>query len=246
MRWPGVATSCNNLGMIVFLVPLWIIGGGGAAILGVAAASDNPRIVRAGRIGFALLLALDLFAGALVFAIGQDNPNPADNTTRSMWWLFAFAGGIPLAFVSGLAVRRGYVGHRLVLWSAVLLTAGLYLTFPFAFTPAGKELRGLGRFEHGHHAIDVLVLLLPSLILLAAEAFRGHVSTDEPTIVELLRRSPRRVVVALMIVVLALLWFGAANSTGFFLGLAVLLVGGGLVVGLRSRATVRRIRRDLE
>jgi hypothetical protein len=232
--------------VVAFLFGLWIMGGAGAAILGVAVAADNPRIVRAGRVGFAVLLAVDLFAGAVIFAIGQSNSNPDYNTTRSMWWLFALAGGIPLAFVSGALVRRGYARHRLVLWSAVILTAALYLTFPLAFTPADQELRGLGRFEHGHHAIDVVVLLLPSLILLAAEVFRGHASTDQPAIPALLRRAPRRYVVGVAIVLLAALWFAGASSSGFGLGLGVLLLGGGLIVGLRSRAAVRRVRRDLK
>lgn len=232
--------------MVAFLFVLWIIGGAGAAFLGVAVAADNPRIARAGRVGFAVLLAVDLFAGAVIFAIGQSNPNPDYNTTRSMWWLFAIAGGIPLAFVSGVLVRRGYVGHRLVLWSAVLLTAALYLTFPFAFTPADQELRGLGRFEHGHHAIDVVVLLLPSLILLVDEVFRAPESTDQPTMLALLRRAPRRYVIGVAIVVLVALWFVGASSSGFWLGLGVLVLVGSLIVGLRSRATVQRVRRDLK
>jgi hypothetical protein len=231
--------------VVGFLFVLWIIGGAGAAILSVVVASDNPRIVRAGRVGFAVLLAIELFAGAVIFAIGQSNPNPDYNTTQSMWWLFAIAGGIPLAFVSGLLVRRGYVGHRLVLWSAVLLTAALYLAFPFGFIPADQELQGLGRFEHGHHAIDVVVLLLPSLILLVSEVSRGDEQTDQPTIVALLRRAPRRYVIGVAIFVVGVVVAVGVSSSVFWLGLGALVLAGGLIVGMRSRAAVRRVRRDL-
>ena len=152
----------------------------------------------------------------------------------------------PLAFVSGLAVRRGYVGHQLVLWSAVLLTAALYLAFPIGFTPAHQDLQGLGSFEHGHPALDVALLLLPSLILLFAEAYRGEELADQPTIVALIRRAPRRYVIGVAIVLLAFLWFVGASPTAFWLGVGVLLLGGGVVVGVRSRAKVRRMRHGLE
>jgi hypothetical protein len=232
--------------VVGFLVGLWIIGGAGAAILGVAVAADNPRIVRAGRIGFALLLAADLFAGAAVFAIGQSNSNPAYNTTQSMWWLFALAGGIPLAFVSGFLVRRAYVGHRLVLWSAVSLTAALWLVFPLAFTPAFQELRGLGRFAHTHHALDVVVLLLPSVILLVAELFRHAVSADQPTIPALLRRAPRRITLGVVLGVVVVVWLAGASSTAFWLAIGTLLLVGGVIVGLKNRAAVRQVRHDLK
>jgi hypothetical protein len=230
----------------VFLIALWLVGLAGAGVVSVAVGNDNPRIVRAGRVGFAVLLAVELFAAALIFTVGQSNPNPDYNTTRSMWWLFALAGGVPVALVSGLAVRRGYVGHRLVLWSAVLLTAALYLAFPVAFIPADQKLQGLGRFEHGHHALDVVVLLLPSLILLGAEVFRGSETTDEPTIPALFRSVPRRTAAGVALVLLFVLWFAGASSSGLVLGLGAIILGGGVVLGLRSRAQVRRVRRDLE
>jgi hypothetical protein len=229
-----------------FVVGLWLVGGAGAGILSVAVASENPRIVRAGRIGFAVLLAIELFAGATILAIGQSNPNSDADTTQSMWWLFALAGGIPLAFASGFLVRRGYAGHRLVLWAAVTLTAALWLVFPFAFTPAGRDLQGLGRFAHTHDALDVLILLLPSLILLVAELFRHDASTDQPTIPVLIRRAPRRFTVGLVIAVVAVVWAAGASSTAFWLVVGVLVLVGGLVVGFRNRATVRRMQRDLK
>ncbi len=232
--------------MTGFVVLLWIVGGAGAGVLSVVVGAENPRIVRAGRIGFALLLAVDLFLAALILAIGTSNGDPAGNTTRSMWWMFVIGGGIPLAFVSGFAVRRGFVGHRLALWSAVLLTAALYLVFPFAFTPAGQELQGLGRFAHANRAIAVVILLLPSLIILGSEMLRRDEATDEPSLMELLRRAPRRYVAGFALAALVLIWFAAANALGFVLVLAVLILGGGIFVGLRSRATVRRMRRDLE
>ena len=211
----------------------------------MAVANDNPRIVRAGRVGFAVLLAVELFVAAVVFAVGQSNPSHA-YTTRSVWWLLVVAGWIPVTVVSGLAVRRGYAGHRLVLWSTVVLTASLYVAFPFGFTPADHELRGLGRFAHGHHAIDVVVLLVPSLILLGAEVLRGQEQTDEPTIAALLRRAPRGAVVGIATVLLVLLFLAGAAGTVPVIALGVLLLGGGLIVGLRSHAAMRRVRRDLE
>jgi hypothetical protein len=232
--------------VVGFLFVLWMIGGAGAGVLSAVVRSDNPRIVRVGRVGFAVLLAVDLFLAALVFYIGQSNSSPDGNTTQSMWWLFALAGGVPLAFVSGLVVRRGYVGHQLALWSAVALTAALYLAFPLGFIPTGQELTGLGRFEHTHHALDVALLLLPSLILLVSEVFRGEEQTDQPTIVALLRRVPRRYVIGVVVAVLVFLWFAGASTPVFWIGVGALLLGGGVVVGLRSRATVRRMRHGLK
>ncbi len=231
--------------MASFVVVLWLIGLAGAGVITVAVVSDNPRIVRLGRIGFAALLAVELFAGVVVFTIGQANASPGLRTTQSMWWLFALGGGVPLAFASGLIVRRGFAGHRLVLWSAVTLTAALWLVFPFAFTPAGQELQGLGRFVHTHHALTIVALLLPSLIVLVGELFRGGEMTDAPTIATVIRRAPRRVTIGIAVGVVALIWVVGVSATVFWLTVAVVLVVGGVIVGLKSRAEVREVHHDL-
>ena len=232
--------------MAGFLVGLWIVGGAGAGLLSVVVGSDNSRVVRAGRIGFALLLAVELFAGAVIFAIGQSNENPDYNTTQSMWWLFALGGGVPLAFVSGFLVRRGFTGRRFELTTAVLTTALLWLAFPLGFIAATQPLTGLGGWAHGHHVADVVVLLIPTLILLVAEALRGLEPTDQPTLLELLRNAPRRIVLGVAIFVLAVVWASGARTYEFWLAVGASLLVGGIIVGVRNRAKVLRIRRDLD
>ena len=148
---------------------LWAAGGFPAIILGEIMRVDRAWVIRAARIAFALLLGADLLLAAVFFSVGTSNPDQRLNATRSIWWLTIILGGIPLALVSGIAVRRGYRGHRLVLAVACLATAALYLLFPFGFVPAGHELTRLGRFEHEHHWIDILVLLIPTFFLLANE-----------------------------------------------------------------------------
>ena len=61
--------------------------------------------------------------------------------------------------------------HCVVFWLAggVLLSAALYAAFPLGYEPSGRRLHGLARFEHLHHALDVVALLIPALVLLAAE-----------------------------------------------------------------------------
>src|SRR5947208_5369536 len=104
--------------MAALFVWLWVIGGFPAAVLGEVVRADSPRIARAGRIAFALLLWLDLLVAALVLSVGADAPT--SHMTRGLWWFTAIAAGIPLALVSGSAVRRGYSGHRVVLAIATL------------------------------------------------------------------------------------------------------------------------------
>jgi hypothetical protein len=163
-------------------VLLWFAGGIPVAILSEVVRAESPRLARAARIAFALLLGVDLLLAALAFSAGNSNPDARFHATRSIWWLTVVAGGIPLALVSGRAVRRGYVGHRLVLAGATLLTAALYLAFPFGYVPAGDKLTGLGRFAHEHHALGIVILLLPTLILLADELRRKREVTrpDSP------------------------------------------------------------------
>jgi hypothetical protein len=200
-----------------------------------------------GRIGFAALLAVELYAGALVFAIGRSNQDSSSRTTQSMWWLFALAGGIPLAFVSGALVRRGFTGHRLVLWSAVTLTAALWLVFPLAFTASAREARGgLGHFVHTHHALDVVVLLLPSLIVLVAELFRHDSSADQPTIPALIRHAPRRFTIGIALALVAVVWAVGASGNAFWIVVGSLLLVGGVIVALRNRVTVRQMQRGLK
>ena len=148
---------------------LWLAGGIPAVILGELMRLERPWVLRGARIGFAVVLAADLLFAAVAFSVGTSNPDENLRATRSTWWLTVILGGIPLAIVSGLAVRRGYTGHRLALVAATLTTAVLFLAFPFGFIPADRPLTGLGRFEHDHHTLDLVVLLIPTLILLADE-----------------------------------------------------------------------------
>jgi hypothetical protein len=151
---------------------LWLAGGIPAVILGEIMRVENAWILRAARIAFALLLSADLLFAAVAFAVGTSNPDENLRATRSIWWLTVILGGVPLAIVSGLAVRRGYTGHRFALIAATLTTAVLFVAFPFGFVPADQPLTGLGRFEHEHHALDIAILLIPALILLTDELRR--------------------------------------------------------------------------
>ena len=149
---------------------LWLVGGFPAIILGEIMRVERPWILRAARIAFALLLGVDLLLAALVFTVGNSDPDARLRATRSIWWLTVILGGIPLALVSGWAVRRGYTGRRRpALVAATLTMAALYVAFPLGFFPVGRQLTGLGRFEHEHHALDIAILLIPTLILLVNE-----------------------------------------------------------------------------
>ena len=153
--------------MAAVFIGLWIAGGFPAGILGEVVQAESPRTRRAGRIAFAFLLWIDLLLAALVLAVGADAPT--SHMTRGLWWFTIIVAGIPLALVSGLAVRRGYAGHRLALAAATLTTAALYVVFPFAFIPVGQPLTGLGRWVHDHHLLGIAILLIPTLILLVNE-----------------------------------------------------------------------------
>jgi hypothetical protein len=131
--------------------------------------AERQWILTTARVAFALLLGGDLLLAAVAFAVGNANADLRMNATRGIWWMTVLLGGIPLALVSGLAVRRGYTGRRLALVVATLLAAGLYLAFPLGFVPRDRPLTGLGRFEHAHHELDIAILLVPTLILLANE-----------------------------------------------------------------------------
>jgi hypothetical protein len=177
-RRPAEAVTQSRQVSALFVF-LWFAGGIPVAILSEVVKADSPRIARAGRVAFALLLGADLLLAAAAFSAGNSNPDARLHATRSIWWLTVVAGGIPLALVSGRAVRRGYVGHRLVLAGAAVLTAALYLVFPLGFVPSGEKLTGLGRFAHEHHALGIAVLLVPSLILLADELRRKRQAEPE-------------------------------------------------------------------
>lgn len=156
----------------VLFVLLWFAGGIPVAILSEVVRAESPRLVRAARIAFALLLGLDLLLAAVFFSIGNSSPDTRLHATRSIWWVTVVLGGIPLALISGRSVRRAYPGHKLVLAAASLLTAVLYLAFPLGFQPSGQELTGIGRFAHDQHALGIAILFIPSLILLADELRR--------------------------------------------------------------------------
>jgi len=244
-RFPSGRSPCDSGFVAFFFFVLLMFGFATAGVLSVIVRSDNPRVVGLGRTMFAFVPGAALLIAAGVFSVANTGANNELTATRSIWWLTVVAGGIPFAAIAGIAVRRGYAGRRrLELALALLVTAALFFAFPLGFIP-GPPLTGLGLWEHTHHALDVVVLLVPTLILLGAEVLRGREQTDAPTLVALVRSVPRRWVVTTLIVVLVGLWFAGAGNSAVFIGLAVLIVGGWLIAAVKSRSAVRRIRRDI-
>jgi hypothetical protein len=233
--------------MVWLFAVLWIAGGVPAAILSEVVRAESPRTRRKGRIAFAFLLGFDLLLAALVLSIGADAST--GSMTRGIWWLTVVLGGIPLALVSGLAVRRGYAGHRLALATATLTTAALYVVFPLSFVPSGKQLTGLGRWDHDHRLLGIAILFIPTLILLATE-LRWKEATPEPdpggpSLRSRIGAIPRSYVVGTGVFILLLIWLAGTNSAGMLIGLGVVLVGSALFLLYRDRALTRDARREL-
>jgi hypothetical protein len=229
-------------------VLLWIVGGIPAAILSEVVRAESPRTRRAGRIAFAFLLWIDLLLAALVLAVGADAPTSP--MSRGGWWVTIIVGGIPLALVSGLAVRRGYPGHhRLALAAATLTTAALYVVFPLAVIPIGQPLTGLGRWVHEHHLLGIAILFIPTLILLTNELLWRQEATPDPepgpTLRSRMRAIPRRYIVGTGVLALLLIWVAGTNNSGMLVGLGAVFVGTALFLWYRDRAIMRDVRRDL-
>jgi hypothetical protein len=234
--------------MAALFIGLWIAGGIPAAILGEVVQAESARTRKAGRIAFAFLLWIDLLIAALVLAVGADAPT--GHMTRSLWWFTIIVGGIPLALVSGLAVLRGYAGHRVVLAAATLTTAALYVVFPLAFIPVGQPLTGLGRWVHDHHLLGLAILFIPTLILLVNELRWNEEATPEPepggpSFRSRIGAIPRRYIVGTGVLVLLLIWLAGTNSSGMLVGLGVVFVGTAMFLWYRDRAILRGVRRDL-
>jgi hypothetical protein len=234
--------------MAVLFIGLWIAGGIPAVVLGEVVRAESPRTRRAGRIAFAFLLGIDLLLVALVLAVGADAPT--SHMTRGLWWFTTIVGGIPLALVSGLAVRRGYAGHRLVLAAATLATAALYVGFPLAFIPVGQPLTGLGRWVHDNHLLGLAILFIPTLILLANELRWKEEATPAPepggpSFRSRIGALPRRYIVGTAVLALLLIWLAGTNSSGMLVGLGVVFAGTALFLWYRDRAIMRGVRRDL-
>ena len=235
--------------MAALFIWLWVVGGFPAAVLGEVVQSETPRIARTGRIAFAFLLWVDLLIAAVVFSVGADAPTSP--MSASLWWFTVIAAGIPLALVSGLAVRRGYTGrHRPVLAAASLVTAGLYVVFPLGFVPVTKQLTGLGLWEHEHRLLGLAIFLIPTVILLADELTRKNevLPEQEQPAADLApraRRLPRRYLIGGGLFLVMLVWMAGTNGAGLVLGLGVLFIAGALFLWHKERVTMRTLRRDL-
>jgi hypothetical protein len=234
--------------MAALFIGLWIAGGFPAGVLGEVVQADSARTRRAGRIAFAFLLWIDLLVAALVLAVGADAPT--SHMTEGLWWFTIIVAGIPLALVSGLAVRRGYAGRHLpALAAAVFTTAALYVAFPLAFIPYGQPLTGLGRWVHEHHLLGIAILFIPTLILLVNELLWNEEATPAPAPGPTLRSRigaiPRRYIVGTAVLLLLLIWLAGTNSSGMLVGLGVVFVGTALFLWYRDRAILRGVRRDL-
>ena len=235
--------------MAALFIWLWVIGGFPAAVLGEVVQSETPRIARAGRIAFAFLLWVDLLIAAVVFSVGADAPTSP--MSQSLWWFTVIAAGIPLAIVSGIAVRRGYTGrHRPVLAAASLVTAGLYVVFPLGFVPVTEQPTGLALWEHQHHLLGLAILLIPTVILLVDELTRENevVPRQEQPAADVAPRSrgiPRRYLIGGGLFIVMLIWMAGTNGAGLLLGLGVLFVAAVLFLWHKERVTMRTLRRDL-
>jgi hypothetical protein len=236
--------------MSALFVWLWILGGPPAAVLSEVVRAESPRIRRAGRIAFALLLGFDLLLAAVVLSVGADAPTA--HMTRSLWWFTVVVAGIPLALVSGFAVRRGYTGHRLSLVVATLTTAALYVVFPLAFVPESQPLTGLARFAHDHHLLGIAVLLIPTLILLAnelrwKEEAAPRLESPRQSLRARIGMIPRRNLIGAGALVLGLIWTVGANGSGMVLiGVGLVVVGLALFAWQWHRTVMRSVLRDLE
>jgi hypothetical protein len=224
---------------------IWIFGGGAVAVLGEVMRAENPRTVRVARIAFAFLLWADLLFAAIMLSIG--NAAAGSHGTPGLWWFTVIAAGIPLAFVSGIAVRRAYRGrHRLALIAATLTTAALYVAFPLAFTSVGKHPTGLGLWVHEHHLISIAILFVPTLILLVDELTRKGEAVPQPA------SEPRdfqfrgRGVLGVAALLVFLVWMIGTNGSGMLLGLGLVLVGLAIFLWRWNRSVMRAVRRDLK
>ena len=221
---------------------IWFVGLFLAGCLNVGARSENGRILRARRVAFAFVLAIQLLLVTSIY-VGANT-----NFQGGLWWVIALGCGLPIAVASGVAVRDAYAGHRVVLVVAVVAAAALYLAFPLGFVPPGRALTGLGRFLHDHRPLDTLALFVPTLILLASEALRGRIAadSDSPSFFALLRRTPRRVIVGSAITVVVVLAFeGLSGPFALYAG-GLAVVGVVAFLWLRTRSAARRMRHDFE
>jgi hypothetical protein len=224
---------------------IWILGGGAVAVLSEVLRAESPRTVRIGRIAFAFLLWADLLFAAVMLSIG--NAAAGSHGTTGLWWFTVVVAGIPLALISGFAVRRAYRGrHRPVLAAATLATAALYVAFPLAFTPFGEQPIGLGLWVHEHHLLSIAILAVPTLILLADELSRtGEEAPSPMSEPRDFQFRGRGVFVAVALVVF-LVWMIGTNGSGMLLGLGVVLFGGAVFAWRWNRSLMRSLRRDLK
>lgn len=229
---------------------LWIAGGPPAAVLGEVVRAESPRIARAGRIAFALLLGFDLLLAAVFFSVGADAAATV-HMTRSLWWVTIALAGVPLALVSGLAVRRGYAAHRLALLVATMTTAALYVVFPLGFIPATEpKLTGLGRWEHDHHALGVAILLIPTVILLANELRWKQEAAPAPeqggpNLPSRNAAIPPRYLIGGGALLPFLIWIAGTNGPGLLLGFGIVVAGSALLLWRKHRSDMRTALRDL-
>ena len=157
------------MGLLAFAVLL--VGLAAAGVLSVLAAAERPSIVTAARVLYALGVSGSLLATAVIFSAANANPNHFFRPTRSGWWVYVVVGALPMLIVCALAVRRAYVDwrRRVALVLANALAAAQFVLVPLAFGPAGRPLHGLAFSVHDHHALVMLLLMLPAALLLAAE-----------------------------------------------------------------------------
>lgn len=115
------------------ILPLWIVGAAIAGVINELARAESPRWSLAGRLGFAVALAVELYGVAAAFDVQYASPVSSSTVSHSGWWVVAVSG-IALVLATGLPLLRPAV-HRVVHLAATAAGAAAFVVFPYAYAP---------------------------------------------------------------------------------------------------------------
>jgi hypothetical protein len=165
--------------MALYVAGCWIFGLVWIAVLSALGWSDGGWAVALRRGSFVLGVAVML--GATVVIVAASNGVDGLHPSRTGVWFYCLGCAVPVTVLAFLVARAAF-SRAFSSTVGTLAALVLLAVSAAAFREYGKPIDGFAAKAHDHHALVVMALLVPLLVLVVAcLPLRSHGNVEMST-----------------------------------------------------------------